>query len=409
MGLEGKNVVVYTDEGDFVRFPMPGKTPEIGDIIEVGSKAGKPVTAFFTAAAALVLVAAIGLFYPLFDPGAAVAYVALDINPSAELAVNRDGTVIKARPLNQEAETLLAEAGINGQDLYVAVESIIREAGKRGYINKEHQNLMLASIVPLKDGAGSIREDELRRVISEELVSLQVNGTVVVSEDSREARAQAEKAGLSVNKYLVYNRAQREGINIPVEALRDKSIRQVLDEVSVPLKKIFPVECIEVEQVNQRPRDNDSPAPMGSDMSHGVTEQHGSDMDHGGGGHSGDSRNMGGYGAAPAASDGGMTQGHAGQESSGQPYVSMENHNGGMQMAPQDGDGHVSGPAGHDGMDAAGSQGSRSGEMQMFSTGESGQLSGPSGHAYPTDTGTLESGAPGEWSNYSSPESNTMR
>lgn len=185
MGLEGKSIVVYTDEGDFIRLPMPGKAPEIGDVVEVGGKARKSPAAYFAVAAVLVLVAAIGLFNPLFGTGAAAAYIALDINPSMDLYVNRDGTVIKARPLNPEAETLL-EAGVKGQDLYSAVESIINEAGKLGYINKDNQNLVMAGIVSFRGDAPVVQEERLSRVISEILVDLQVNGSIVVSKDSKE-------------------------------------------------------------------------------------------------------------------------------------------------------------------------------------------------------------------------------
>lgn len=56
---------------------------------------------------------------------------------------------------------------------------------------------------------------------------------------------------MSVNKYMVYDRGQKEGMNIRLEALRDNSVRQVLDEADVSLKKIFPNECVEVRRENQ--------------------------------------------------------------------------------------------------------------------------------------------------------------
>lgn len=65
-----------------------------------------------------------------------------------------------------------------------------------------------------------------------------MSGTIVVNTDSKEVRAKVEKAGLSVNKYLVYDRAQKEGINLSVEDLHNNSVRQVLDKANIPLKKI---------------------------------------------------------------------------------------------------------------------------------------------------------------------------
>jgi len=425
MGLEGRNVVVYTNEGDFIRLPVPGKAPEIGDVIEVGGKVKKPLTAYLAVAAALVLVAAISLFNPFFGSGAAAAYVALDINPSAELTVNRDGTVIKAKPLNGEAKALLTQAGVNGQDLNGAVESFIKEAVKLGYINKESQNLVLASIVSLKDGVTVVQEDQLRRVIIEQLTGLQVNGTVVISQGAREVRVQAEKAGLSINKYMVYDRSQKQGLDIPVETLRSGNVREVLAQANIPLKKLFPSECVEVRQENQQPADGAGPAHEGMGMNPVSTEgQHGDSMGHGKGeqgssnGHGGPVRSNGGYGPSPVAPDSsGMMPGHAGQDPANQPDGGRENQAGQMQRTPQDMGGHLSTPAGgQGGVGTADSQVGPAGEMEMLQSEGAGQVSGPSGHSGTTasvipETGGMasESGAAGGGSSYSSQAGKSMR
>lgn len=213
--------------------------------------------------------------------------------------------------------------------------AFINEAGKLGYIDKDNQNLLMAGIVPLKGGAPAVQEEELRRVISEKLVDLHVDGNIVVSKESGEMMAQAEKTGLSVNKYMVYDRTQKNGLNISVDVSRDNSVRQILDEANVPLKKIFPNECVEVRRANQRPSDNGGAASMENGMSRGKVDelqQHRSGTGYiGGEEHSGPAHDMGGYSAGPAtSSSGSMMPGYAGQEIPGQPNGIPENHTGEM-------------------------------------------------------------------------------
>lgn len=344
MGLEGKKVLVYTAEGDFVRLPMPSKLPEIGDVIELEGRVKKPLTAYFAIAAALVLVMVAGLFSPLSGTGEAAAYVALDINPSTGLYVNREGKVIKVKSLNHEAETLLAEAGVNGQDLYGAVGSIIIEADRLGYMNNGTQNLVMAGIVHLKGGATAVKEEELNKVIRERLASLGVEGSVVVGSETGEMMAQAEDAGLSLNKYMVYDRAQTEGLNIPVEELRNNSIQQALNKADIPLKRIFPTECTEVRRAAQPPTGNSGAGAMENGMSRGQAEmqQYNSDMGPAGGGERGSTGSMGEHNSSPAASNGGgMMPVNSDRQVPERNNVIPQNDAGKMQTSLPDGTGQA--------------------------------------------------------------------
>lgn len=274
MGIQGKQVIAYTDDGDFVRMKMPGQVPKIGDVIEVETRDIKPWAVYLAMAAALILVAVIGLFNPISGPGAAAAYVTLDMAPGVELYVNRSGKIIKTRALDKEAKDLLTDVNVTGHDFYGAVQSIIKEANKQGYIN-EDKNMLMANIIPLNKGHEVVNGKELQKVINSELEDLKVNGTIVISTNTKKFRDEAKKAGLSVNEYLVYDWAQKEGINISIDSLHEKEVLEILDENNVPVEMIFPMESIVVRNAIHHV-DNEGLVHKEGDMEKRQTSRHNS-------------------------------------------------------------------------------------------------------------------------------------
>lgn len=247
MRVEKKSVTVYTSEGDFLEIPPPGIRPEIGQVIEVRIKPRRPLITYAAAAAVMILALALGMFGSFAGPGAAVAYVALDINPSIELFVNKDAKVIKTRALNEQAEAILSSGGVEGMDIYRAVDLIVKEAYAKGYIKTEDKNVVLAGVIPLKESAAAlVDETKLRDTIYYDMKEQQVPGFVVVNKAREEAEKEAEKLGLSLNKYLVYDRMSREGIPVTPEDFRSSSVRQVVERSGVRIGTLFPEESCEV-------------------------------------------------------------------------------------------------------------------------------------------------------------------
>lgn len=248
MRVEKKSVTVYTSEGDFLEIPPPKIKPEVGQVIPVRIKPGRrPLITYAVAAAVMILALALGMFGSFAGPGAAVAYVALDINPSIELFVNKDAKVIKTRALNEQAEAILSSGGVEGTDIYRAVDLIVKDAYAKGYIKAEDKNLILAGVIPLKESAAAlVDETKLRDTIYYDMKEQQVPGFVVVNKAWEEAEKEAEKLGLSLNKYLVYDRMSREGIPVTPEDFRSSSIRQVVEQSGVRISSLFPEESCEV-------------------------------------------------------------------------------------------------------------------------------------------------------------------
>lgn len=73
------------------------------------------------------------------DDGAAKSYVALDINPSVELILDKNDDVISVTAANEDARVLLyGESGIVGEHISVAVDRIASLAEEYGYLSESN-------------------------------------------------------------------------------------------------------------------------------------------------------------------------------------------------------------------------------------------------------------------------------
>ncbi len=117
---------------------------------------------------ALVAVLAIVLVSALsvgpFVGGITAATIALDVNPSIELEINRREAVVEVRTLNDAARTVVGDMNFKNVDLDVAVNAIIGSMLKHGYLSTD-QNSILVS-VSSRDEA---KADSLKNKISKEI------------------------------------------------------------------------------------------------------------------------------------------------------------------------------------------------------------------------------------------------
>ncbi len=171
------------------------------------------------AAAALfaVVLTAAFLILPLTGGGAVIA---LDVNPSLELEVNRKEQLTAVRALNAEAEEVLAGMKLEGVDLNVAVNAIIGSMHTLGYLS-EDQNSILISVDAKKGKA-----DELKTRITEEVGALlsgkNIEASVITQSFEKEKTGTAKEAlvqkivaaGLLDAGGVPYTAARLEGLKV---------------------------------------------------------------------------------------------------------------------------------------------------------------------------------------------------
>ena len=121
-----------------------------------GAQGNKRSTAhYITVAASMVVVFILGLVLgnmmminskdqgDIIDP--AVASVYIDVNPSIEMEVTENGTVISCIPANDDAKIIIGDMQLGGVNIKTALNAIIGSMYMNGYMN-EDSNSMLVSV-----------------------------------------------------------------------------------------------------------------------------------------------------------------------------------------------------------------------------------------------------------------------
>lgn len=152
-------------------------------------------------AAAAALVLAVGGFAGYQYQFAVDTAVSIDVNPSIELEVNRQEKVLRATPLNDDAQTILDGMKLEGVNLKTAVSAVIGSMVQNGYFTDEVNSILLS--VDNDDEAKRVAlQEELTQGVNESLQQLSVNGTVFAQSlnSSAELKALAEQYGISEGK-----------------------------------------------------------------------------------------------------------------------------------------------------------------------------------------------------------------
>lgn len=152
------------------------------------------------------------------------AYVAIDVNPSIELGINRLGNVASVRAYNEDGERLLQALDLDGLAYADAMAAL--EERLRGYLD---------------DGATvemTVVCDDERQAAELEQVGVGClgasgSGSVHCSHASSKEHHAAESAGMGLGKYRLYLELVAAGVNISPEeasAMTMRELRALLED-----------------------------------------------------------------------------------------------------------------------------------------------------------------------------------
>lgn len=129
------------------------------------------------------------------------AIVGLDVNPSIELSVNKEGKVLDAASVNKDGEKILDGMELKGTQIDVAANAILGSMVKNGYLN-EISNSILVSVQAEDEALGSRMESEISKSINDYLETSAIGGAILGQyvAGSDEVKAFAEENGISVGK-----------------------------------------------------------------------------------------------------------------------------------------------------------------------------------------------------------------
>ncbi|MEG6616499.1 anti-sigma factor domain-containing protein [Peptococcaceae bacterium 1198_IL3148] len=240
MQSKGKQGIVMTSTGEFVKVILPNGHVRLGEEIEAVRYRQKTSFKYIVVAAALFLMVLLIPGYQHFYPKEAMAYVALDINPSIELAVNKELKISAVEGLNSDGKKIAAEVDVIGMQLYQALPLLVEQAITDGYLEPGRENVVLSTVTVNEDKETiKIEEHKIQQAINKPIQNNQMAAKVVVEQSATADREQAKKAGLSTGKYLLYKEAQKSGLNLTMEEIRNQGIYQLEQQKQVKIEQLL--------------------------------------------------------------------------------------------------------------------------------------------------------------------------
>ncbi|WP_027726254.1 anti-sigma-I factor RsgI family protein [Tuberibacillus calidus] len=163
---------------------------------------------------------------------AVAAYVSFDVNPSIEAALNEHFRVISVKALNDDGKNLLAKVDdcVNMPfDTFTA--ALTKALASEGYLENAPE-LIVSTIIT--DKVASSKRARLANQINSAVKQIKTNrrfkeskGTLEVIHTTMDRRKEAEKAGLSTGKYMIYLEKGKENPNLKLEDVKHMTLKEL--------------------------------------------------------------------------------------------------------------------------------------------------------------------------------------
>ncbi|WP_347490815.1 anti-sigma factor domain-containing protein [Desulfoscipio sp. XC116] len=232
--IKKRSCVVVTGDGQFLEVPRPCSDLVLGQEL-VFNRSVRPGFKSVYLAVASVMVVVLAWFVFNSTLPRAVAYVALDINPSLELGINSGGEIISARGVNDDGKELLKKVTVVNEPLAEGVQKIIAGCITYQYLNSGQENLVLATVTDVvpkksdKESTASINEvhDCVYNSINSSIDEAGVRAKLIVADTNLETMKKARDSGVTPGRYILQKEALKKGVQITDRELREEPIREL--------------------------------------------------------------------------------------------------------------------------------------------------------------------------------------
>lgn len=154
--------------------------------------------------------------------------LAIDVNPSIVLELDVNDYVINVIANNEDAEIVIGDVNVIGEEYQIAVNSLIDSMVSKGYIN-ETANSVLLSISSSDEAKEDAFMNDVSQLVNERLISKQINPSIIVQslEFEEAALELASSLGISEAKAELLLDVIEQDPRIVVEELAVLSVNEL--------------------------------------------------------------------------------------------------------------------------------------------------------------------------------------
>lgn len=172
------------------------------------------------AAAAACLACIIGIQYSTNNRVATT--INLDINPSIEIALNKNDTILSVTALNEDAVTVTEQLSWKkGESLDSLLSKTVSELTKEGYLSQDTQTILVSVENKTASHSNEIMDD-ISNVMEKNMVARSVTGSVIsqtMTREDREIQELSENLHISPGKATFISRMVDENDSLSVKEL----------------------------------------------------------------------------------------------------------------------------------------------------------------------------------------------
>ncbi len=198
------------------------------------------ITRGFLAAAAVFVLVISTLIYILISHGSTlfaaknpVALISIDINPSIELSINGNGTIVDAVFGNDDGKMLLKSLDFKNKPIEEEIGKIISLAKENGYVVEGKTKILITgALYPTKWLKSESNEKKLKEILSSlkkvegaDVMVLYINDSGMISA--------AEEKDISIGKLALYKYAQKNNIDLSLEEIKKSSVTDLCTKLNV--------------------------------------------------------------------------------------------------------------------------------------------------------------------------------
>ncbi|HZW83894.1 MAG TPA: anti-sigma factor domain-containing protein [Candidatus Deferrimicrobium sp.] len=235
--VDKNKCVIITRDGQFLKVNNPSRAI-VGEEIEISQVSSSRMRLFSAMVAVLLLCLIIPSFNVLIASAKPVAYLSLDINPSLDLGIDKDGKVVSVKAFNSAGEKLINASSITKLKVDEAVQKLIEQAIKQGFINYSKTNLIVAAYTG--GTTFTFNDNQIKTDVENQIKAADMEAEVVVVATDMNQHTEASKQQVSQGKYRVYEEAKAKGKNLTLQELKDKGINNTLIDNGVEVSDLIP-------------------------------------------------------------------------------------------------------------------------------------------------------------------------
>lgn len=203
------------------------------------------------------------LFFELFFIEKTYAYIHIDINPSIELLIDKNGKVLNALPINEDAGNLLENSKYKGLPLNSAILNLLYKSPDYGFTGKKSRGNFILISAAMNDKVKHKNKeyddtflDDMFDDLKDKVRVSQIDVTMQLMRFPSEYLEYARKSDVSMGRFYVYKRLQEKGCNITIEEIKKVRLLDIMME-----NGIEPFNSTENSALNEpaaEPRNKDS-------------------------------------------------------------------------------------------------------------------------------------------------------